>query len=508
MPVVRHAEVPDDVRTVAIGKTPPTPRQQLNSRQLATIAGYAVLGLISVLVLSLTAYAWSQFTALDNGVRRSSAVIAAGARKSPNGDTNILIMGLDSRLDENGDPLPADIYNALHAGDVGDYNADVLMLLHIPAHGRAVAISIPRDDYVNLPGCPHKVCQQKIKQAYGLARDQANQRLQAEGMIGPTLEQDARDAGRKEEVDTVSQLLGGVPIDHFVEVSLVAFAQLAQVVQPLVVCVPNTGWQRLDAAQALAFIRPDRTDDLERRQQAFVSALAVGLNQAGTVTSPSKTSAILDVAERNIAVDSGFDLMTFALTATNTSFNTLPMDHVQHLGGTIGDVGIVDPAVIRTDVQRLLNPGIPLRTPQPVPTTTAAPTTTTSPVPAGVVDVLNRSGRGGAAGDLANALAAKGFTPGTTGTESPTARTTIVEYDSADAQAAARSVAQLLGGVTVQHSTTVPTGHVRVLIGRDFRQPANTTTNPASPTTTVPTTPPDSVTASGPLPGELLPCAR
>ena len=52
----------------------------------------------------------------------------------------ILIMGLDSRLDQHGQPLPQDIYDALHAGDetVGGYNDNVLILLHLPG-GNGVA---------------------------------------------------------------------------------------------------------------------------------------------------------------------------------------------------------------------------------------------------------------------------------------------------------------------------------------------------------------------------------
>ncbi|MFX8875822.1 LytR family transcriptional regulator, partial [Acinetobacter baumannii] len=63
------------------------------------------------------------------------------------GEVNILVMGLDSRVDEDGNPYPQDIYNAIHAEDesVGGYNTNVLMYIHIPAGGGpAVGVSIPR----------------------------------------------------------------------------------------------------------------------------------------------------------------------------------------------------------------------------------------------------------------------------------------------------------------------------------------------------------------------------
>jgi LCP family protein required for cell wall assembly len=498
-------------------------------------AGYTALGLVSLLVLSLSGYAWSQYTILDTSVHKSNAIAAPSEKKSLNGDTNILIMGLDSRLDENGKPLPQDIYNALHAGDdsVGGFNANVLMLLHVPAQGRAVEISIPRDDYVSLPGCPDKECKEKIKQAYGLARDQAYNQFHAQGLTGTTLEQAARDAGRKEEVDTVSQFLGGVPIDHFVEVTLVAFFQIAQVVQPITVCLQQAtndtfsgaafpaGQQQLNASQALAFVRQRRdtgprdvyfnnfTDlDRERRQQAFISSLAYQLRQAGTFTNPSKINGILGIAKENTAVDSGLNLLQLAqeadnLTGGNISFNTLPIDHFANLGGSIGDVNIVNPAVIQTEVHQLLTPAAPTTSTRTKPTTT--PPTTTSTAPGGVVDVVNRSGQEGVAGNLERALVAKGYTEGVASTEQPVVQASVVQYGSSTALSAADSVAQLLGGVMVTRSSVVPAGHVRVVLGRNYSAPTG-----VAPTTTtnVPLPAPNTLTAPPPLSGGSVPCVK
>jgi LCP family protein required for cell wall assembly len=513
---------------------PPRRRRPGTGRRIAALAGYVALGLAALLVLGLTGYAWSQYTILDTSVHKSNAIAAPNEKKSLNGDTNILIMGLDSRLDENGNPLPQDIYNALHAGDdsVGGFNANVLMLLHVPAHGRAVEISIPRDDYVNLPGCPDKECKEKIKQAYGLARDQAYNQLHAQGLTGTTLEQAARDAGRKEEVDTVSQFLGGIAIDHFVEVTLVAFFQIAQVVQPITVCLQQpthdtfsgadfpAGQQQINASQALAFVRQRRdtgrgdvyfnnfTDlDRERRQQAFISSLAYELRKAGTFTSPSKISAILDVAKQNTAIDSGLNLLEFAqeadnLTGGNLSFNTLPVDHFANLGGTIGDVNIVNPAVIQTEVHQLLTPTSPTPT-TTKPTTTPPTTTSTAPVPAGVVDVVNRSGQNGVAGSLERDLVAKGYAEGVASTQEPVVQATVVQYSSSTVLPAADAVAQLLGAM-VARSSVVPARHVRVVLGRDYHP----VLAPTTPATTVPLPAPNTLTAPPPLSGGSIPCVK
>jgi anionic cell wall polymer biosynthesis LytR-Cps2A-Psr (LCP) family protein len=205
-------------------------------RRRARVMTVSVIALVLLLVLAVVGYAALEYFNLTSGIKRSDIL---GGQGSNNGNTNILIMGLDSRLDENGNPLPKQIYNALHAGDQsnGGLNANVLMLLHVPGDGgKATEISIPRDDYVHLAGCPDRERAGKIKQAYGLGFDQESRSLVSQaGLDGTQRQQKERDAGRKAEISTVKQFLGGVPIDHFVEVTLVAFYQIAQVVQPITV---------------------------------------------------------------------------------------------------------------------------------------------------------------------------------------------------------------------------------------------------------------------------------
>jgi LCP family protein required for cell wall assembly len=318
-------------------------------------------------------------------------------------DTNILIMGLDSRLDENGRALPQDIQNALHAGDDsgGFYNANVLMLVHIPADGsRSTAISIPRDDYVQTVGFPGAGFKAKVKEAYsyGFAAKQAA--LLGSGRANDDATyQAARDAGRAAELATVSKFLGGVRIDHFVEITMVAFYQVALAIQPITVCVNRTtrdtfsgadfraGTQQINAQQAMAFVRQRRdtsdptydfTDlDRTRRQQAFIVSVLHQLKQAGTFTNLPKMEAVLDAVSKNMAVDRGLDLLQLAqqatsLTGGNISFSTLPI-----LGfGTAPDgasVNLVDVAQIQATVRALLAPPAP-KTTRPTPAPTAAET--------------------------------------------------------------------------------------------------------------------------------------
>lgn len=309
---------------------------------------------------------------------------APGAIPQNDGATNILIMGLDSRLDENGNPLPAAMYEALHAGnqDGGGYNSNVLMLIHVPAGGRhAVGISIPRDDWVPLPGAPDGQAMGKIKQAYGFALAAAMSRLSSQqpSLSHAQAYQQARDAGRKEEIDTVSQFLGGVPIDHFIEVTMAAFYQLAVAVQPITVCLNEAtsdhysganfkkGYQQLDAAQAVAFVRQRRdtsnsqvslTDlDRERRQQAFITSLAYKLRHENVFTNFPLMATLIDTAKQNIAIDSGLNLLSFAADANRfaaggITFHTLPITGFGTRDGQ--SVNLVDVAQVRSVVAQLL----------------------------------------------------------------------------------------------------------------------------------------------------------
>ena len=468
-------------------------RGRRRGRRLARMATV----LVAVLVLSAAGYVGFQYEGLVHGIQRSdvlqSLLGSKALKSSTNQDTNILIMGLDSRLDENGHFLPRAIYSALNAGDssAGGENANVLMLLHVPGDGsKATAISIPRDDYVALPGCPDGQCHGKIKQAYGLALDQAAKKLVHSTWKGTTpLIQQERDAGRRAEIATVSQFLGGAPIDHFVEVTMVGFLQIAQVVQPITVCLKedtqdsysgakfHAGRQQINAAQAVAFVRQRRdnlhpdlnfTDlDRSRRQQAFIASLAYQLKAADTLTDPSKLSGILGVAKQNVAVDSALNLLTFAqqasgLTGGNVTFYTLPIDHfgTDPLGES---VNIVNLPLIQSTVRSLLQGG------RPAPKTVSP---TTSPaLTSDVVNVSNATGRKGRANELVKALAQKGYHRGAATTHVTLLQRSLVQYAAGEA-AAASSLAATLGGMATQQSASVPAGNLDIVIGTDFTMPS------------------------------------
>ncbi|MQY20717.1 Cell wall biosynthesis protein LcpA [Nocardia sp. RB20] len=488
------------------------------------MAGRTLIALVSTLVLVGTGAAWRVYDHAIKGVTTSDAI--SDGPKSVGEEQNILIMGLDSRLDEHGNALPQEMYNALHAGDdsVVGMNSNVLMLIHIPGDGsNSTAISIPRDDYVTLDpaSCGGDICKGKIKEAYGRAYFAAKQKYEGKIKSPEALDAKARDAGRRAEASTVTKFLGGVPIDHFVEITLAAFFQVAQAVQPITVCLNERtqdkfsganfvkGPQQINASQAMAFVRQRRdpneslnfTDlDRTRRQQAFIVSLANKLQSSGTLSSPTALMNLLQVAQQNMAVDKGLDLGKFAGQASSLmggglTLFTLPVDDF----GTDPDSGeainIVDTDKIHAYVKNLLNP------PKPgaAKTTSAPPTTTAIAAADGVVvNVVNASGKNGLGGNVEKALAGKGFTQGSASTGY--ARSSSILLYGSGAEKAATALATQLG-LTATESSEINSQSIQLTVGTELAGSDSLTslvgaTSDGSSTATSTTPPPPPVAAT------------
>ncbi|AHH96476.1 LCP family protein [Kutzneria albida] len=499
--------------------------EQGSTGRWAWLVGKVALGVTALLVFGATGYAWVYYAEFTEGLTRSQA-LGSGTPRSTDGATNILIMGLDSRLDQNGNPLPQAVYDQLHAGDSsnGGYNTNVLMVLHVPEDGsRATLVSVPRDDYVALPGSPAGHAKGKIKQGYGLAKYAREQQLAAQGVTDrKTLEAQGREAGRKQTVDSVRAFLGGIPIDHFVEVTLVGFYDLAQALGSITVCLQGPtqdsysgarfvkGQQQLDAGQALAFVRQRRdyvhpelnfTDlDRERRQQAFLASASHQLKSAGTFADPGKLAGLVQAAKKNIVIDEGLDLMDFVqrsqgLTGGGITFTTLPIKGFGRINGE--DVNLVDLALVRATVRELIGDRKP------------APTT----LPPAIVDVVNAAGIEGVAGQVQNGLVGKGMTKGSTHTHPHQLGESALYYGKG-ADEAARAVADLLG-LSAELDPDTTANHVRVVAGTDFTLPAVLTpTTSAAPTTSRPAAaaaPAPATAPSGPMEamqGGDVPCVK
>ncbi|MFJ2030688.1 LCP family protein [Streptosporangium sp. NPDC087985] len=488
------------------------------------MAGRVVYGLacaVSTVMLAVSGAAY--FVYSDIKSIGSSNAIEESAPKSKQGAVNILLIGLDSRRDQNGDMLPNSILKQLHAGSrrgiengVGGYNTNTLILLHVPGDGRkATALSIPRDDYVDYVDAIGPQQRGKIKEAYGVTKAFKEQALVNSGIRDRrTLERRGREAARKATISTVRALLG-VPIDHFAEVNLAGFYDLATALGGVEVCLKKpvqdrysganfpAGRQHLKGAQALAFVRqrhglPNGDLDRTRRQQAFLASVTHKLNHEGVFSDLGKMRSLLEVAKKDVVMDKGWDVLSFAqqagnLTSGNVTFHTLPIKGYAMINGQ--SVNLIDPAAIKTIVRDAIGPK--KQESEKAGASAGGSRGAPSASPA-TVDVMNGTGQAGLAAKVAASLSGAGYVTGAIGNTTSRA-TTAVRYG-AGAGADAKKIAGVFG-VTATPDPVVSSGHVEIDLGQDARVvpqvPSRTSTQAA---TRTPTPQPSTVVNGGGIP--------
>ncbi|MFF2547310.1 LCP family protein [Kitasatospora sp. NPDC058063] len=508
------------------------------------IAGRAVACTVGFAVFAASGVVWYEYKQLTDGMT-TSGVIAETKKDAPkhlDNSVNLLLIGLDSRKNMDGTDLPPEfVQDELHAGhssDIGGYNTNSLILLHIPANGGKVqAVSIPRDDYVMTYGADgSQLGMAKIKEAYGAAKDKADAGLRAKGLKGADLEKAGRDIGRAATIRTVQKFLDQ-PIDHIAEVNLMGFYDIAKALQPIEVCLTHDtrdpamegqgsgadfhkGVNKLNASQALSFVRqrhnldgPDgNSGDFARthRQQAFISSVVHNLKQKGVIGDLGKMQELMGVMQKDLVIDNEWNVLDFAqqapnLTGGNVEFNTLTFDGFGTRNGQ--DVNLVTPAKVQKVVKQLFGyadaaappaPADPAPGAAPAPAQpTAAPTptpTATSARPV-TVDVFNASSAAGVTSAAeAKALAGLGFKEGRTGSAGTRPKTTTVVYGKGAKEAAEQIAARY--GVTATESASAAADHVVVTLGTTFTGVA--ADEPATPAGGAPADPAANLPMQGP----------
>ncbi|HWD05511.1 MAG TPA: LCP family protein [Amycolatopsis sp.] len=441
------------------------------------IAGKIVVALLALVVLAGTAYGYTTLGALDD-VRRSS-VIDAGETPAPgeqpaDGALDILLVGRDSRTDQDGHPLPPDVLRVLRAGANGDDLTDTLIVLRIPNGRQAVkAFSIPRDSWVSMPGGMGK-----INAAYGRAKAAERKKLLGEGETDQDkIEQESLTAARRGTVEAV-QNLTGVKIDHFAEVNLLSFYEISNAIGGVEVCLNNAtkdpdsganfpaGPQKISGADALAFVRQRhgvKGSDFGRmrRQQAFLASMAHQILSAGTLANPGRISDLISAVKKSVVLDDSWNLLDFAarmrgISGGGIQFSTIPIENPDYRYSKSDPKATavqVDPAQVKAFAAGVIG--------APAPATNGA-----------TVDVSNASGSTGLAARVSDVVKDKGFTPGTTGNAAPR-RTSLVRFGSA-LKTQGEAVASLLGGLATSVSADVPAGHIQVLLGEAYHGPGTT----------------------------------
>jgi LCP family protein required for cell wall assembly len=288
----------------------------------------------------------------------------------------------------------------LHLGSLGGDATNTLILMHIFAGGqKAVAFSIPRDDYVTMYGTlgySGTPAQNKVDAAYnaGMQQQLINDRAQHPSWSTAQDNLDANQSGQQAEVDTV-EALTGVTINKFAELNLVGFYELANAFGGVEACINSwpggddvgpggnlsdpvtyntdegqdagsgfagkAGLQHLNPVQTLEFVRqrhnlPEGDIDRTERQQAVLDDVLFQLKNEGMLSDVGKLGSLMSTAKDYLQTSAGWNLLQFAgemnaLTPDNMKFYTLPSSPGPDIPG-IGDVNDVNVAQIQAQVQQ------------------------------------------------------------------------------------------------------------------------------------------------------------
>ncbi|MDT7741712.1 MAG: hypothetical protein QOE59_790 [Actinomycetota bacterium] len=325
-----------------------------------------VLAAASVLLLLVSGGVVLAARSIDSGLSRVD-VISTSFGSVLGTDQNILLVGLDSRTDSFGNPLPKDQLAALHAGgsDAGGDSTDTIIVLHIPGGGGpATGFSIPRDSYVDLPDGFGK---HKINSAYAYGSNAARPELSKDGVTGNDLTVQAGAAGAKTTIGAVESLTG-LTITHYGAVNLAGFADISQAIGGVPVCLNAKvddsfsgakfpkGQQTVSGAQALAFVRqrhglPGGDLDRARRQQVFLSSMAHTVLSSDTLSDSTKRNALVAAVDKAITVDRSLDVLSLAtqlqgVSSGSIGFHTIPIVDASYDTGDDGEAVQVDPSAV------------------------------------------------------------------------------------------------------------------------------------------------------------------
>ncbi|QWF82613.1 Cell wall biosynthesis protein LcpA [Amycolatopsis sp. CA-230715] len=428
--------------------------------------------------MGLTGYAWAAMQGLVSGLSTTDVINSEGGGDKPaDGARDILLVGLDSRTDAQGNPLSKELLDQLRAGaSDGELNTDTLIFVHIPNDGgKAVAISLPRDSYVEIPGYG----KHKINSAYARAKNTAFNELKSKGVNDPKeLELQSNQAGAKELISTVEKLTGST-IDNYAAINLLGFSDVTQAIGGVDVCLNENvndsysgakfkaGPQTVQGADALAFVRQRHglpRGDLDRvvRQQVFMAGLAKKVLSAGTLTDPSKLSSLTSAIQKSVVLNQGWDIFSFAqqlkgLTGGQLEFRTIPVVNMDYSTPSDGSAIQVDPAQVHNFVQGLTGPPPGEQKPPEADPGAAKGVT---------ADVRNATKKDGLAAGVSQTLTGKGFTAGDTSTTA-SRKTSVIQY-AAGGQAAAQAASAALNGIRIEQDTSVLKGHLTVVLGADY----------------------------------------
>jgi anionic cell wall polymer biosynthesis LytR-Cps2A-Psr (LCP) family protein len=478
--------------------------------------GYTVACITAAITLAVAGYA-HKVVGLTGALGFGAGLGSVPSAGESAGAMNILVMGLESRTTFQGQDLSVRQLTETHSGSEsavaagleGSQDTDTLILIHIFAGGqKAVGFSIPRDDVVNFPHATFDgLTEGKIDAAYAYAYDESLDQTDDSKMSQAQRYLAANQAGQLFEVQTVESVTG-VHIDHFIESNIIGFYELAEQFGGMEVCIqpapaqgglpaganltdadPLTGtdnsgfdaykdgynakkggqqYLHLSAAQSLAYVRSRDTlpgVDIGRtaRQQAAIEYILWKLKTSNVLSDLGAVTTLLSNAKSWLMYDSGWNLIESAqdmraLSSTALSFTTLPeistndVDIPGYPGAQSADY--LDVPVIQQQISQAFYGS------SMIPSTASSVT----------VDVYNGSGANGLAGDVSQDLVAMGYRAGAVKDSSsqsqPLQGDAEVFYGAGSAaEANAQVIANVMGVQSATPLSSLPAGHLEVLLG-------------------------------------------
>ena len=478
--------------------------------------GYTVACIAAAITLAAAGYV-HKVVGLTGALGNGAGLGGAPSAGASAGAMNILIMGLESRTTFQGQDLSVQQLTETHSGSEsavaagleGSEDTDTLILIHVFAGGqKAVGFSIPRDDVVNFPHATlDGLTEGKVDGAYAYAYDESLDQTEDSKMSHAQRYLAANQAGQLFEVQTVESVTG-VHIDHFIESNIIGFYELAQQFGGLEVCIqpapaqgglpaganltdadPLTGtdnsgfdayqdgynkrkggqqYLHLSAAQSLAYVRSRDTlpgIDIGRtaRQQAAIEYILWKLKTSDVLSDFGTVTTLLSNAKSWLMYDSGWNLIEFAvdmraLSGSALGFTTLPEI-------STNDVDI--PGYPGAQSANYIDvPGIQQQVSNAFYGSSMIPSTASSVT----VDVYNGGGTAGLAADVSQDLVAMGYRAGAVKNSSsqsqPLQGDAEVFYGAGSAaEANAQVIANVMGVQSATPLSSLPAGHVEVLVG-------------------------------------------
>ncbi|MGH3344113.1 MAG: LCP family protein [Carbonactinosporaceae bacterium] len=440
-----------------------TRRARRRSRWRRTVR--VTSGVVAFLMVAGTVAAFAVYQQLSGNIGSEDVDSKLGNRpeKLTEGALNILLIGSDTRAGAN----------AKYGAGISGQRSDTTILLHLSADRKdAVAVSIPRDSWVEIPSCPLPD---------GGSTEPQENRFNAAYTYG----------GSVCTIKTVESITD-LRIDHHVVVDFAGFKSVVSALGGIEVCLPEAvddpkselhlpaGRSVVKGEQALAYVRTRTSmgdgSDLSRieRQQDFLSAAIQRMQSTELLLNPKRLYDFLNAATESITTDPGLDSLhkmydlarsAKSLRPNEITFLTVPV-YDRADGAT---VAFSEPSA--SEIFDALNRDDPLpgsKEAKKLQQMRVAKSKLTVPPEQIKVRVLNGTKVAGMAGRTSEKLAELGFDVVEIGNAPTQDHTETLVSHGASLGGAAKTLTQALPGS--KNQTGGGGGALTVVLGKDFSE--------------------------------------